>query len=492
VPISNEPSAARTLDATSTMVPPTRPEDRVATLQKIALGVGEIPSIGRQSIEQLALPIYNIVLGVNPLLITLALSVVRFLDAIINPIAGSLSDNTRTRWGRRRPYLIGGALVCGSILPLVWMIPPGWSETGYFIYFFVTLAIYFTAYAFFDVPLMAVALEATPDYHERTSVQAYKSFFVHGMGILSYWLFAITQLKSFDGTMDGARVVGLAMGATILIAGLFPALVVREGYGVLATRKRGLPFLQGVRATLTNRPFLLLCLVALGKSLPINMVQALGVYVIVYHIYAGDTAAGAILSGLWGTVYQITTIAALPVITAMAKRFGKIRTMYFCLFTLLLGSASKWFTFDPRWPYLVLVSAALLGPGQTAFYTLIRSMLADVCDYDELQTGLRREGMYGSMQAWLDKAVGSVATILSGAILVVIGFDQASGGAQAADTVLGMRISFSLIPILGVVGSLLVLRAFPLTAERMMAIRRELEIRRGVVNAGTASEKSKP
>jgi GPH family glycoside/pentoside/hexuronide:cation symporter len=276
------------------------------------------------------------------------------------------------------------------------------------------------------------------------------------------------------------------MGATILVAGLFPALVVREGYSVLAIGKRGLPFLQGVRATLTNRPFLLLCLVALGKSLPINMVQALGVYVIVYHIYAGDTAAAAILSGLWGTVYQVTTIAALPIITAMAKRIGKIRTMYVCLFTLLLGSASKWFTFDPRWPYLVLISAALLGPGQTAFYTLIRSMLADVCDYDELQTGLRREGMYGSMQAWIDKAVGSIATILSGAILVVIGFNQASGAAQAPDTVLWMRISFSLIPILGVFGSMIVLRAFPLTAARMVAIRQELELRRGTIHAVTS------
>jgi GPH family glycoside/pentoside/hexuronide:cation symporter len=279
----------------------------------------------------------------------------------------------------------------------------------------------------------------------------------------------------------------LAMGATILVFGLFPALVVREGFGALAVRKRGLPFFQGVRATLTNRPFLLLCLVALGKSLPINMVQSLGVYVIVYHIYAGDTAAGAILSGVWGTVYQIATIAALPIISRMAKRWGKITTMYCCLVALLLGSASKWFTFDPRGPYMVLITAALLGPGQTAFYTLIRSMLADVCDHDELQTGLRREGMYGSMQAWLDKAVGSIATILSGVILVAIGFNQASGGAQSPDTVRWMRIGFTALPILGVLGSVIVLRAFPLTAERMAAIRRELEERRGTAYAGKTS-----
>ena len=136
----------------------TDPRDRVPVLQKLAIGAGEIPSIGRQGIEQLALPIYNMVLGVNPLLITFALSFVRFWDAIVNPIAGSLSDNTQSRFGRRKPFLFVAAIVCALTLPLVWMAPAGWSENGYFVYFFATLLIYFTANAFFDVPLMALAL----------------------------------------------------------------------------------------------------------------------------------------------------------------------------------------------------------------------------------------------------------------------------------------------------------------------------------------------
>jgi len=448
-------------------------------LQKLAIGAGEIPSIGRQSIEQLSLPIYNMVLGVNPLLITFALSFVRFWDAIVNPIAGSLSDNTQSRFGRRKPFLFVAAIVCALTLPFVWMAPAGWSENAYFAYFFVTLLIYFTAYAFFDVPLMALALEATPDYHERTRVAAYKSLFVHSMGILSMWLFALTQLSQFDGSLQGARFVGLAMGGVILVFGVLPALVVREGHRGVGLGRKGLPFFQGVKATLTNKPFLQLCVIALGKSLPLNIVSSLGLYIVVYHVYSGDMKAAAILTGLAGTAYQLSTIAAIPVVTWMSTRLGKVRAMRICLLTLLVGSASSWFTYNPQIPHLIVLTAVLLGPGQTAFYTLIRSMLADVCDSDELTTGLRREGMYGSMQAWLDKAVGSIATILSGLTLVIVGFDQAKGGQQSVDTITWMRVAFTALPVLGVLASIAMLASYPLTTERAREIRRELEARRG-------------
>ena len=171
----------------------------------------------------------------------------------------------------------------------------------------------------------------------------------------------------------------------------------------------------------------------------------------------------------------------------MSTRLGKVRAMRICLLTLLVGSASTWFTYHPRMPHLIVLTAILLGPGQTAFYTLIRSMLADVCDSDELTTGLRREGMYGSMQAWLDKAVGSIATILSGVTLVAIGFDQAKGGQQSADTIMWMRVAFTCLPVLGVLASLAMLSHFPLTTERAREIRRELEARRGPSSGQSAA-----
>lgn len=453
--------------------------DRVPVLQKIAIGLGEIPSIGRQGIEQLALPIYNITLGVNPMLITLVLSLGRFLDAIMHAVAGSVSDNTRSRFGRRRPYILIGAIICGLTLPMIWWVPSGMSETGYFTYFLITVFIYFTAYSFFDVPLAALAMEATPDYHERTRVAAYKSFFVQLMGIASSWLFAITQLDRFDGTMQGARFTGVTMGVMIMVFGLIPALTIREGYKKLSAARKGLPLYQGIKATFMNRPFVLLCGIAAGNGICGNMVGALGLYITIYHMYGGDLKAAAWLGGLWGTVFQLSTIVALPFVTWLSTRIGKIRTLRICLLILLVGAFSKWFTYGPEHPHLVLLTAVLLGPGQTAFYTIIRSMIADICDYDELETGLRREGMYASMQAWVDKAMGSLATVLAGLVLVLVGFDQSVGGHQSPNTIFYMRLAFVAIPVTGVTFALVALKYFPLNEPRMREIRRELEARRG-------------
>ena len=154
----------------------------------MAIGFGEASSIGRQGIEHLAMPIYNITLGVSPVLVGSVLGLVRFVDAITDPLAGWISDSSISRWGRRKPYMFSAAIICGLIFPLIWFVPAGWSEIAYAGYLLAALLIYFSAYSFFNIPLIALAFEATPDYSERTSVQAYKAFFVHSMGIISAWL----------------------------------------------------------------------------------------------------------------------------------------------------------------------------------------------------------------------------------------------------------------------------------------------------------------
>src|SRR3954468_6232167 len=220
-------------------VPTCDKDGRLPFVQKLAIGMGEMASVGRQSIDHLALPVYNIMLGVSPLLVTMVVSMVRFLDALTDPLAGSLSDNSRSRWGRRKPFLVGASFACAITLPLVWWVPTGLSETGYFFYFFVTLAGFYISYSFFDVPLIGLALEATPDYHERTRVAAYKAFFAHGTGVLTAWLFALTQAKVFHSSLHGVRMVGLGMGVVMLFIGMIPVLLVREGYRKISIKKKG-------------------------------------------------------------------------------------------------------------------------------------------------------------------------------------------------------------------------------------------------------------
>jgi GPH family glycoside/pentoside/hexuronide:cation symporter len=435
-------------------------------------------SIGRQSIDLLALPVYNIMLGVSPLLVTMVVSLMRFIDAMTDPLAGSLSDNSRSRFGRRKPFLVGAAIACAFTLPLVWWVPAGLSEDGYFVYFLITLIAFYTSYSFYDVPLIGLALEATPDYHERTRVAAYKAFFAHGTGILAAWLFALTQAKVFHSSLHGVRLVGLGMGLAMLLIGLIPAIFVREGYRKISVAKKRMPFFRGVRETFASRPFLLLCVIATGNKLSGQLVQSLGLYLMIYYIYGGDTKTAAVLAGIWGSVYQAATVASIPLVTRLATKWGKLVALRICLWSLIIGSLTKWFTFQPEFPYVTLVTAVLLGPGQTAFSVVLRGMIGDVCDEDELRTGLRREGMYGSMHRWIEKAMGSLAIVITGAVLTLAHF-QTDAAEQSPSTILILRAAYVCVPVVAVIAALIAVRYFPLTPERAATIRAELERRRG-------------
>jgi GPH family glycoside/pentoside/hexuronide:cation symporter len=457
----------------------------VPFVQKLAIGIGELAGAGRQSIDQLALPVYNIMLGVSPLLVTMVMSIVRLLDAITDPLAGSLSDNSRSRWGRRKPFIVVASVACALTLPLVWWVPTGLGENGYFFYFLITLFAFYTAYSFLDVPLIGLALEATPDYNERTRVAAFKAFFSSSSAILAGWLFAISQSSLFHSSLHGVRMVGLAIGVLMLIVGMIPVLLVREGYRKITVAKKRMPFLRGLKETFVNRSFVLLCVIATGNRLSGHLVQSLGLYLMIYYVYHGDTKSGALLAGIWGSFYQGATVAAIPLVTWLATRWNKLVALRVCLWSLVLGSLTKWFTFHPGAPYLTLITAVLLGPGQTAFTIVLRSIIADICDEDELRTGLRREGMYGSMHRWIEKAMGSLAIIVTGAVLFFAGFRN-DAGVQSERTVLILRASYVFIPILAVALALVALRYFPLTPDRAARIRAELEARRGKPHGGDA------
>jgi len=186
------------------------------------------------------------------------------------------------------------------------------------------------------------------------------------------------------------------------------------------------------------------------------IVGSFGIYIFIYHVYAGDKLAAAVLFGTWQTGYQIATIVCIPLVAWSSRKLGKIISLRLALILLAIGSLSKWFVFTPSVPYLALLAVVALGPAQTAYYMIIRSIIADICDDDELKTGLRREGSYGAMYSWIGKVDGSLGIFIAGAVLVWVGFDSARSGILVA------------------------LQFFPLTAERSRQNRSELEKRRGV------------
>lgn len=168
----------------------TAPEDRVSAGEKLAYGgASYADNLMQNSIGQMANPVFNISLGMNPVLLSLALALPRLWDALTDPYVGSLSDNARTRWGRRRPFIFVGAIMAGILFMLIWRVPVGWSDWGYFSWLLGFSLLFFTAYTIFAMPYIAMGFELSSDYHERTRVMAVRTFFGSVAGISIQWMF---------------------------------------------------------------------------------------------------------------------------------------------------------------------------------------------------------------------------------------------------------------------------------------------------------------
>jgi GPH family glycoside/pentoside/hexuronide:cation symporter len=182
--------------------------------------------------------------------------------------------------------------------------------------------------------------------------------------------------------------------------------------------------------------------------------------------------------GLFGTINTISTFLAITVVTWLSTKLGKRRTFMLATSATLIGSLLKWFCYDPMAPWKVLLPAPLIAIGMGGLFTLMSSMMADVCDMDELKTGQRREGMYSSIYWWTVKLGMSLAFALSGFLLNKTGFKVEFGGAQASSTFMEMRIYDVLIPAACAAIAIIAVKMYKLTEDKSYEIRQELKINR--------------
>lgn len=468
--------------APATPPPAAAPAGRLRVRDLAAFGVGGVPyNLGVESLKNLANPIFNIVLGVNPAVIGTMHMLARLWDAFTDPVMGSISDNCRSRWGRRRPFIAAGAALCALSFPLIWFVPAGASSAFAAGWFLVTSLLFYTCFTVFSVPFFSLSLELSPDYHERTRVTAARALFATITSLIIAWAFKLAQLDIFPDTLTGMRWVGVGMGLLFLVGGLPPALLLRERYQQVAQSRPKVPLLPSARATLTNRSFRVILAISVCMVIGVNTFNALGIYVNTYHVFGGDTKRAAMMLGLTVSVSLPVAWLAIPAVTWLAGRAGKTTAMRVCLGFGFVAGALKWFLFDPAHPYWQLALPVFLVPASSGFWILLHSMKADVCDEDELRTGDRREGMFGAVSGWIHKLAASITFTLSGLVLVATGFDQALGAGQAPEAILRLRVYFSLAPCAFFAACLVLLAFYRLGPAEMAAIRRELEMRRAAV-----------
>jgi Na+/melibiose symporter and related transporters len=462
-------------------VQPTAPEDKVPVGKRWAYGSGNFTDhLGTDTLMSNINPIFNIELHMDPRWAGLSIGIMRLWDAVTDPIIGAVSDNTRTRWGRRRPFMFAGAIGAGLTFPLIWFVPGGLSPFNVFLWLTAFSILFFTFQTCFTIPWTALGFELTPDYNERTRVMEARAYMGKAVGIFVPWTYAFTQLPIWGGdTLLGARWMGVIVGAILIVAGIIPVFILTERFFKAAAKQQKIPILRSVWMTMKNGPFMMMVLITLFTNLGGRTVNHLGFYIGLYYLFAGDKMKQGVLAGVGGNIAFALGLACVFVMNRLSQRIGKRKTLGVCLLLLLFSGVAKWLFYTPEHPWLSLAALLFTVPSVTGFWLLIASIKADICDDDELKTGLRREGAIGAVSAWISKLSTSLTAVLAGFVLAVTGYDSLLGNDQAPGVIDSMRWWFYIVPSASALVALVLLWWFPITEERARETRRLLEERRG-------------
>jgi GPH family glycoside/pentoside/hexuronide:cation symporter len=418
----------------------TKPEHQIHFSQLAAYGAGGIIPIALFNIAGILVGLMgNISLGLSAFWLGAILIIPRLWDALSDPVIGHLSDNTRTRWGRRRPYLLIGGIAVAVSFVLIWWIPKGdmvralfptdsgyhWFQLSYILF---SLLIFFTAVNIFEIPHGALGMEMTTDYHERTRLFSAKSFVGNLFAMSTPWLFALASMEIFKGTggneADGMRYVSLMIAAFLIPLSFWWFFTLREPGFKKAAKHEKTPFWKDMKHTAGNRNFIMLTLTIFTLAMGFNFVQLLGSYIPIFYVFGGNKIAGATMLGINGTVWAITGVLAVFPLNWISPKLGKRNTLTIAILLMCLAQLSKIVCYNPGHPYLIVIPTVLLSIGMLFFFTLGSSMVGDICDEDELKTGYRSEGSYYAIFWWFIKMGTALASFVAGALIVLTMFDQ--------------------------------------------------------------------
>ena len=470
----------------------TAPEDVVPLGQKIAFGSGHLAN----QLFPAALGIFMIILVLalkrDPFLAGLLAAIPRLLDALTDPIMGYISDNTRSRWGRRKPYIFLGSIITGIAFMIMWQLYPENSQTYNFFFFLGLSIIFYIGYTIFATPLIGLGYEMSPDYNERTRLMAVSQWMGQIAWMVAPWFYVIVYNQSlYDTAPEGARNLSIWVGGLCMILGIMPAFFCKElvlpdvtGESRLSMKDMAAntkEFLIGIKQTITCRPFLRLCGATFFVFNGFQTIAQFAFYIIIFYLFNGDTVAAGQWPAWFGTVSALATaFLVIPVITFISTRIGKRKAFILSTIISMAGYALKWWGFSPGNPYLMFLPLPLISFGIGGLFTLMMSMTADVCDLDELNNGTRREGTFGAVYWWMVKLGTALALLTSGAVLNLAGFDV-DATVQSVDTITSLRIADIVIPVIMGIFAVLIMWKYDVTEKKAHEIREALIARRGKV-----------
>ena len=401
--------------------------------------------------------------GVAALLIGLS----KLYDAFADPAMGWISDRTRSRWGRRRPYLLaGGALLALSMLALFW-VPALQSDMARTLYMGAVLMFYATAYTVFNIPYMAMPAEMSSGYHQRTELMSCRVVAV-GLAQLVAMFMGTALVDIFGGGARGHVGMALVLAPIVMTSAIVCFLMTANApYTEQSTTHA--PFMEQARSVLTNRPYLILIGV---KLLTLTALSAQSVFPYFFQRILG---VSNLYLGTYFAVASVALILSQPLWIWASKRLGK-STTYRIALGLSIPAFMSWLfaaAGDPLWAILARgVAIGFCGGGALL---MGQSLLPDTMEYDHLRTGLRREGIFAGFYTTVEKIAGAAGIAAVGAILSAAGYLQSRGAdvVQPESALTAIRLVIALLPAGVSLAALLLLFGYKLSEDRLNELRRK-------------------
>jgi GPH family glycoside/pentoside/hexuronide:cation symporter len=408
---------------------------------------------------------YASVVGLDPIWIGLALGILGIWDMFNDPIMGHLSDKTKTRWGRRRPYMIFGTIPLVISFILLWW-NPFYDWFMVFIYFLIIMLIFEWLYTMVQLSYRSLYPEMTTDINERLEIAGYLEFFDIIALILGYVL-SLIIVGILRGAGYSPAIAWLLMATilgVVMAISIFTATAVTKEKEIFY-KEEALKFIKALKSTMKNKAFRVVAIAWLCISVAYVIGSATAIFFTTYILGMSELETAISLLFIF-----LTGIPCLLLWYKLSQKIGTVRatmmamTLFGISFILLLFVINI---------IMFMIAIAILGVGFAGVILLPQTLYADVIDEDETITGVRREGIYSGIQAFIAKGSVSLSYVTMAIVLSLAGF-QSGATSQPESALLGIRLLISLIPGIVMFIGILIYTQYPLKGERLQRVKKEV------------------
>jgi glycoside/pentoside/hexuronide:cation symporter, GPH family len=396
-----------------------------------------------------------------------ALLVGKIWDAVIDPFIGHFSDHTRSRWGRRRPYLLFFSIPFGLAFVIMFTNPGIETQTWKFVWALLANVFFCTVYSFTNIPYNALLPEISQDYNERTNISGYKQTFAV-IGTLLGAGAAMPLMAMFGGKSAGFIGMSAIFGLLAALSLLFTFISVREPKVV--TLPKGENLLKSLKDVFTNQPYLSLLAAWFVNSAAVAVMSSMLVYYYKYIFQDEDSVTLAMIALLG------VTIITIPFWVWLAKKVSKRTTYIIGMTVTLLAVVLFAFSADRVGQSFALGFMAIAGFGFASHYVLPWTMAPDTIEFAFARSGVRREGVYYSVWTFVIAVGGAFAAFLVGQVLALFGYIP--DAVQTTQSILGIRLLIGPLPAGLILLGNLALAFYPINQKRYAEIQAQIQQKR--------------